>query len=83
MLKQTLENFADTGTWDVIKKELIIPLLEETKDVTQPLLIDDIKINAKEAYLAKILAARKFNTLIGIIDKHKNSNRKNTNTNFE
>tara|TARA_R100001530_G_scaffold127956_1_gene97417 strand:- start:829 stop:1080 length:252 start_codon:yes stop_codon:yes gene_type:complete len=83
MLKQTLENFANTGTWEVIKKELLLPLLEETKDVTQPLNINDVKITVKEAYLAKILAAKKFNTLIEIIDKHKNYKEKDTNINFE
>ena len=82
MLKQTLENFSNSSNWEVIKKELVIPLLEETKDVTQPLNIEDIDVNPKEAYLAKILAARKLQTFIIIIDKHKDSNKNNQNINF-
>jgi len=66
--KKALSEFASSDTWVLLKEEVILPLLNDIKDVTKPIKYGDITIPAKEAQVAKFLAATQINELIYTID---------------
>lgn len=65
---EVIKNFAKSSQWDIVKDNLLLPALDNIKDVSQPLKIDGENIEASEAYLAKSLAAKKLKSIIRFID---------------
>lgn len=72
MKKETLkvlQSFANSGIWDLIRDDILYPLLDSIKDVSQPLRIGDKEVDPEKAYMGKVLAAQKFQEFIDKIDR--------------
>ena len=80
---QVLKNFANSGTWDIIREEVFEPLLNNVKDVSIPFKIGDKEIEPEKAYLAKALTSQKLKGIIEMFDRLKSSNVKVKEINFE
>ena len=80
---RTLKNFANSGTWDIIRDEIFEPLIDNVKDVSIPFKIGDETIEPEKAFLAKTLTTQKLKGIVEMFDRLQNPKVKVKDINFE
>jgi len=80
---RTLKNFANSGTWDIIRDEVFEPLIDNVKDVSIPFKIGDETIEPEKAFLAKTLTTQKLKGIVEMFDRLQNPKVKVKDINFE
>lgn len=83
LTKKTLLNLSNSAQWQIIKDGYLLPILDDVKDVSKPLVIGNVKLDAEKSYYAKGLTAIKLREIINTIDRFKNRNTLFSNENFE
>ena len=79
----TLKNFANSGTWDIIRDEVFEPLIDNVKDVSIPFKLGDKVIEPEKAYLAKALTTEKLKGIVEMFDRLQSPKVKAKDINFE
>ena len=80
---RTLKNFANSGTWDIIRDEIFEPLIDNVKDVSIPFKVGDETIEPEKAFLAKTLTTQKLKGIVEMFDRLQNPKVKVKDINFE
>lgn len=78
-----LQELANSGFWDVLKEDILVPLIDEIKDVTNPLEINGRKLDAEKCYYAKALTAARLKQLVATLDRLKQDKNSTSGEDFE
>jgi len=80
---KVLQNFANSGSWDIVKENIFFPLIDSVKDVSRPFKIGDKEIEPEKAYLAKVLTTQKLNEIVETLDRLQSGKGKIEDIDFE
>lgn len=83
MRRDILQDFANSAFWEVLKEDLLVPLIDEVKDVTQPLVINGVKLKAEDCYYTKALTAARLKQLVSTLDRLKQEKNSTSSEDFE
>lgn len=79
----SLQGFANSGVWDIIRDEVFEPLIDSVKDVSKPFKVGGEEIEPEKAYLAKALTTQKLKEIVEMFNRLKKPNVKAKDINFE
>ena len=66
-----LQYIADSGIWERIKEEVILPKIEETASVMNDIVVNGNKLSPQEAYCTKAYTVQVLLEMIKSLDMHK------------
>ncbi len=72
--KEALESFASSSYWEIIRDNLLAPLIIEYGDVSKPFKYGVKELESADAYYAKVGATTALKELVKSINRIKKSN---------
>lgn len=69
---ETIKKLVASEQWKILKRDVLIPFIERTADVTKPVMNGEFQVEGAEAYYAKLYTVQKLKGLIKYIEKMKN-----------